>query len=117
RLHLGDVHARNRNRMRLFVRHARQLKSARPDRLDVLGPGIDQRHVVAGAREVAAKISADRARADDCNTLSHFSTSPRNQTSEQDAFVQGWSATPSGSNTCAAARSTPSSRRSPTLTG
>ena len=50
------------------------------DRLDLLGPGIDQRHVVTRAREKRAQVAADRARADEENLLAHsvpFSASRR----------------------------------------
>src|SRR5437870_4393408 len=50
------------------------------DRLDLLGPRIDQRHVVTRAREKRAQVAADRARADEENLLAHsvpFSASRR----------------------------------------
>src|SRR5262249_34318346 len=50
------------------------------DRLDLLGPGIDQRHVVAGARQERAEVAADRTRADEEYLLAHsvpFSASRR----------------------------------------
>src|SRR6185503_1159954 len=39
--------------------------------LDVLGPLVDQRHVVPGPREESAHHTADRARADDADTHAH----------------------------------------------
>ena len=109
RLHLGEVHRRDGNRAGLLVRHAREMKSVLPDRLDVFGPGIDQRDIVAGARKMTAEISADRARTDDRNALSH-------QASPGTRVAQGCRAFPSASKTCAAARSMPSRCRSPTFT-
>src|SRR4051812_30961872 len=41
------------------------------DGLDMLGPWIDQRHVIAGARQMTTEISADRAGAYDCNPFLH----------------------------------------------
>ncbi len=45
--------------------HAGQFQAARPDRLDMLGPGIDQRDVMAEPRQMAADLAADRAGADE----------------------------------------------------
>ena len=42
------------------------------DRLDMLGPGIDQRHVEPVMREVPAGIAADRAGPDDDDALVHL---------------------------------------------
>ena len=36
-----------------------------PHVLDMLGPGIDERHVLAGLHHMRAGIAADRARSDD----------------------------------------------------
>ena len=47
-LHLGEMHGlRLRDGEFLFGRDAVELEPARADRLDVLGPHVDQGHVVA----------------------------------------------------------------------
>ena len=50
------------------VRHAQAMLS---HMLDVLGPGIDERHVLAGLHHMGAGIAADRTRSDDGNLLAH----------------------------------------------
>ena len=72
RLHFGHVHGlRLRDRELLLGRDAVELEAARANRLDVLGPHVDQRHVLAVMREIAADVTAERAGADDCDAFTH----------------------------------------------
>ena len=43
------------------------MQTAALDRGDVLGPRIDERHRVAGARKMTADVAANRAGADKCD--------------------------------------------------
>ena len=53
---------------------APEMESGTLDAIDVLGPRVDERDVVAGAGEVPADITANRACADECDTsFSHGS--------------------------------------------
>ena len=54
-----------------LLRHPFDRQPVLADRLDMLGPRIDQDHVEPVMREMAAGIAADRARADHCNALFH----------------------------------------------
>jgi hypothetical protein len=39
--------------------------------LDMRGPRIDERHVLAGLRHMRASVATDRARSDDGNLAAH----------------------------------------------
>ncbi len=55
----------------LLLRYPFEREPVPADRLDVLGPGVDQGHVETVMRELAAGIAADRAGADDGNAFFH----------------------------------------------
>src|SRR5471032_540032 len=55
----------------LLRRHAVELQSVLADGLDVLGPEIDQRHVLARMGKIAADIATQRADTHHCNPLAH----------------------------------------------
>ena len=45
-----------------------------PDRLDLLGPRIDEGDVMAGAGQMAAEVAPDRSRSDEHESLRHRSS-------------------------------------------
>src|SRR5262249_28526596 len=53
---------------------ALDVKTVAPDRLDLLGPRIDEGDVVSGAGEVTAKVAPDRAGSDEHHALLHGSS-------------------------------------------
>ena len=55
----------------LLLGHAFERQPVLADRLDMLGPRVDQGHVEPVMREVAAGIAADRAGADHRDALIH----------------------------------------------
>ena len=55
----------------LLLGHPLDGEPVAADRLDMLGPGIDQDDVEPVMREMAAGIAADRPGADDRNALVH----------------------------------------------
>ena len=70
-LHLREVQRAHRDRE---LRHVLGVGDAQPvllHVLDVLGPGVDERHVLARLHHVRARIAADRARPDDRNLAAH----------------------------------------------
>ena len=71
-LHLGEVDDLRLDRELLLRREPVELEAALADGLDVLGPRIDQRDVVAEVGEGAADIAAERAGAYDCNSFWHI---------------------------------------------
>src|SRR5262249_17378254 len=59
----------------LLGRHAVELQPARAYGLDILRPHVDQRHVLAVMRQVAADVPAQCACPDECYALAHLSSS------------------------------------------
>ena len=70
-LHLGQMHGLGPGEDELLLGHSFDRQPVATDRLDVLGPGIDQGHVEPVMRELAAGVAADRAGADHRNALLH----------------------------------------------
>ena len=70
-LDFGQMHRLRPGADVLLRGHALDRQSILADRLDVLGPGVDQGHVEPVMREVAASIAADRTGADHRNALVH----------------------------------------------
>ena len=56
----------------LFLGHPGELETVLAYCLDMLGPVIDQRHVVAMQRKMPAHIAADCASAEHYDTLTHY---------------------------------------------
>ena len=70
-LHLGQVQRAHRHGELGDVLGVRDAQPVRLHVVDVLGPGIDERHVLARLRHVRARIPADRSRPDDGNLAAH----------------------------------------------
>ena len=68
-LRLVQVHRLRAGHERVV--RARHGDAARVDGVHLLGPGVDQRHVVAGAREERSEVAADGAGADEEKLLAH----------------------------------------------
>ena len=72
-LHLGEVERAHRHGELGDLLGVRDAQPVLLHVVDVLGPGIDERHVLARLRHVRARISADRTRPDDGNLAAHGS--------------------------------------------
>ena len=70
-LQLHQVDRVHPDRAALLRRDAFQLQPMGADRLHVGRPPVDQRHVLSAARQVAAHLAADSARADRRDPGSH----------------------------------------------
>ncbi len=70
-LHLGQVERAHRHGEFGDLLGVRDAQPVRLHVVDVLGPGIDERHVLARPRHVRARIPADRSRPDDGNLAAH----------------------------------------------
>ena len=66
--HVQRAHRHGEFRLLHGVRHAQAVLS---HVLDMRGPGIDERHVLAGLHHMGAGISADRTRSDNGNLAAH----------------------------------------------
>ena len=70
-LSLGQVHCCGPGTDELLLGHPFECQPVPSDPLDVLGPGIDQRHVEPVMGELTAGIAADGTGADDGDAFLH----------------------------------------------
>src|SRR5207245_7013686 len=70
---LGLVDVERLDRDRVIATGPAEAQAVLPHRLDVLGPLIDERHVVPGLGQHAADDASDRSGPDDADSHSHGS--------------------------------------------
>ena len=70
-LHVGEVQRPHGHRELRHVHGVGDAQAVLAHMLDVLGPGVDERHVLARLHHVRARIAADRARPDDGYLAAH----------------------------------------------
>src|SRR5262249_35505975 len=71
-LHFAEVHGADRDGVFFLRGNARELEAVLAHVLDVLGPGIDERDVVARARQVPPDVAAQCARSYEYDSLAHL---------------------------------------------
>src|SRR5205823_14840534 len=69
---LVQMHGSRMRNLPLFLAHPGELKTVLANCLDMLGPEVDQRHVVAMQRKMSAHIAADCAGPEHYDTLTHY---------------------------------------------